>query len=56
VSNDKNLVLQSISSKQSNSSCSGGTSHSVIAMNQAKTKIHKSSFGDYSTTSYRLNE
>jgi hypothetical protein len=55
-SKEQNIVLQSISSRESNSSfTSGTTSYSLIGNQLIKPKIHKSSFGDYSTTSYRLN-
>lgn len=53
---EPNIVLQAVSRECSNSSFTAGTSYSVIANPQARPKVHKSSFGDYSTSSYRLNE
>jgi len=53
-----NIVTESLASRQySNSSFSSSlTSNSCISGFEVnRTKIHKSSFGDYSTTSYRLN-
>lgn len=54
---EKNMVVPSSTSQQSNKSSINSTSHSVIgSIDLLKRKVHKSSFGDYSTTSYRLNE
>lgn len=55
--NENNLVLQSMTAKQSNNNSftSGMPSNSCIAQQPLRPKIHKSSFGDYSTSSYRLN-
>jgi hypothetical protein len=53
---EPNIVLQAVSRECNNSSFTAGTSYSVIANPQARPKVHKSSFGDYSTSSYRLNE
>lgn len=54
---EPNIVLQAVCSRDSsNSSFTAGTSHSAIAHQQIRPKVHKSSFGDYSTSSYRLNE
>ncbi len=51
-----NIVMESLN-KRNDSLSSGTTSNSLIAVNSnSKMRVHKSSFGDYSTTSYRLNE
>lgn len=53
---EPNIVMQAVARESNNSSFTAGTSYSVIANPQARPKVHKSSFGDYSTSSYRLNE
>ena len=55
---NNNIVLESLANRQKqNNSFNGLATNSFIYDNNlSKTKIHKSSFGDYSTTSNKLNE
>lgn len=56
MKNNSNIVMQEFSDRQ-DESFSSSLAHSVIDnIPNKKNRIHKSSFGDYTTTSHKLNE